>query len=454
MMRLFFHWFMLLALPMFAAAPVVVDAPADGGNDAAADSTPSVEDGAQDSQAGAAGSDNQADSADSKQSLPANVDAKPSTEVKVDGRQLPQSVRNMMQELQKADPKAHGFLKDVLHRDRAWTTEFPGGLTEATKLKSDMAAITQEFPDMAELRTNVAEWKGSDDAYNRADPKVVDTWAQMNPASFAKLMPTAINKFAATNPEGYQSYMAGVIERTMQNAGITQTLGFISRLLAKGDTEGANAELQGVSEWLKGLGELSKKKVEPAQPQVDQRGTELDQREAKLFESEVAGELNPARQAMIRKEAKNLLPKGVELDDETFEAIDAQVQRNADKIIMADPNFIKKFGAYMEAKDKAGLVAFMKQRLNDVLPSANGKQGAVEKAVKLFFRGAPTPRPTPKPAATPGKPAAQPQGWVKLAAGPAPHDIDHVKSSFEMKMQKQAILKDGRKVFWGDRIPA
>src|ERR1700675_2099319 len=64
-------------------------------------------------------------------------------EVKVDGRQLPPKVREMMEALKTADPKAHTFLKDILFADRAFRQEFPGGLAEAKQLKANAAEFAK-----------------------------------------------------------------------------------------------------------------------------------------------------------------------------------------------------------------------------------------------------------------------------------------------------------------------
>lgn len=450
-MILWLFYKMLFAGTMFfAAAPVAVEGVAD---------VPPVDSGTAD-EGGTVDAEATGESEGKPAPTdPAGLDAVPQAkpEVKVDGRALPQSVRNMMTELQKSDPKAHGFLKDVLFRDRAITQEFPGGLDEAKKMKADMAAISQEFPDGFDgVREQITSWNGIDEAWNAADPKVIDVWADMNPESFSKLMPTAMNKLAKTDPEGYQRYGANLILGTLQSAGINHSLNFLGRLVNSGDKEGATSVLKEITDWVSMIDQTAKSQPKAPEAQPDTgRVSELEQREAKIWASETAGEINPYRSTLIRKEAQQYLPKGIQLDDETFEAIDAQVQRNADKLLMADPNFVKKFGAYSEARDSAGLVAFVKQKLQDIMPSQGGKPGPVEKAVKLFFRQAPAAVARVAPKATPsGTPPAAPQGWEKVAKAPAPHEIDGSKSPFEMRFQKQAVLKSGKRVFWGEKVPA
>lgn len=442
------HHLMFAGTMFFAAAPVSVEAA--GGNDDEA-----TNDASNDNlDAGTSGHDLQnVDPADEK-SVPAPAaDGKPE---QLDGRKLPQKVRETLEALKATDPKAHTWLKDILFADRAFRQEFPGGIAEAKKAKEELATIKADFPDgFDSVKQEIAEWQGIDQAWNNSDPKVIDIWHDSNPQAFAKLMPTAMNKFAQSSPEAYQKHMASVMVSTFQSAGLNHNLSFLNRLIAAGDKEGATQLLKEVTDWIGQIDGIAKQEIKaPETKQPDGRQQELDERESKIFANETAGQVNPYRHTLIRKEATQYLPKGTELDEETFEAIDAQVQRNMDKLLTSDPTFIKTFSQYAEAKDATGLVAFMKQKLQDLMPSQPGKPGPVEKAVKLFFRGA-TPKPKPAPQNGKPAPAAQPvAGWEKVAKAPSDRDIDYKKSPWEMRYDKQAILTNGKKVYWGDKIPA
>ena len=452
------NYLMFAGTMFFAAAapPVIASGGEDGGNDAGegrnvdlpAETVPE------------GGSDSGEDAAETGEGIDAKV---PGDGAKLDGRTMPPKVRETLDALKAADPQAHTWMKDRLFENREYRKELPGGLAELKQLKSDVATFKQEFPDVAAVKAEIAEWSGIDKAWNDADPKVIDVWLDANPQAFAKLMPVAIGKFAQSNPEGYQRYMSQVIQNTLVQSGVRQNLQFLNRLISAGDKEGASNLLKEVTDWMAAVEETSKKPVaEPEKPQTDNRQAELDERESKLWANETAGQVNPFRASLIRKEAQQYLPKGAELDDETFEALDRQIQVYMDKELVADPNFLKSFAAYADAKDTAGIVAFMKQKLQDLMPSRparNGqaaKMGPVEKAVKLFFRGATPAKAKPAAgtgAAKPAGGAAPLKGWEKIGKPPAPHEIDHTQSPYEMKVNQQAILKSGKKVYWGNQIP-
>lgn len=446
-MRFLLNWLLnhlMFAGTMFFAAGAIADA---GASD-----TPPVESPTESDTGTEGGTEPPPESAP-----PPEVKADAKADVKVDGRQLPAKVRELMDGLKASDPKAHGWLKDILFADRAFRQEFPGGLPEAKKLKETVDSFTKEFPDGIEgVKAEQAEWRGIDEAWNAADPKVIDVWMDANPQAFSKLMPTAINKFAAADPDGYQRYQSSVILATLQQSGVLGNLRFLDRALKMGDKETGAALLQEIHEWIGKIDETAKSKPKAAErdPDFDQREHDLTQREFKIWADGTAAEVNSFKTNSIKNELAQYI-KGQNLDDETFAAIELQALKYLDPLLTGDPQFAKLFNQYAENRDRDGMVRLMKSKLQELLPSKPGKPGPVEKAYKLFFRGA-TPAQKPKPvAAKPGAPAeSATKGWEKVGKAPAPQDIDMKASPFEMRFKQGAVLKNGKKVFWGANAPA
>jgi len=453
-----FHWMMLSGTMFFAAAAVV---PELGGSDASGNDN--TGDGGTDGKFGTEspgesdiGTDDGGDAFSEAGELTGNekgASSKPGTDGKVDGRTLPPKVKEVLEQLKAADPKAHGFLKDVLFRDRAFKQEFPGGLAEAKKLKETLSSLPEG--GLEAIQAEKAEWDSIDQAYNAADPRFLDIMVEANPQSFNKLAPAMIQKFAQVDPDGYQRHMAGVFVSTLMNSGISANLRFLGRALEMGDKDTGKTILDEITGWITSLDNTAK-----SQPKAPERNPELDAREQRVKEAEdkqwvdhTAGEVNSFKTSAIKKELSQYL-KGQQLDDDTYEALENQALKYLNNILLADPQFSKTFNAYCENKDRDGVVRYMKSKLQELLPSKPGKPGPVEKAYKLFFRGATPPKPrlaagAPKPAAPPA-----PAGWEKVGKAPQPFDIDMGKSSFEMRFQKAAVLKSGKKVFWGDKAPA
>lgn len=457
-MRLLHYLLQFLMAPVmlgFAAAPVVV--PEVGGADVSSgDAGNESGDDAGDTATGGETAVD-VDGAEATAKTETSPEAKP--DAKVDNRSLPPKVREMMEQLKTADPKAHGFLKDVLFRDRAWRQEFPNGIQEAKALKEQLAALPEG--GIQALTQEKAEWDSIDEAYNAADPRFLDIMHEANPESFNKIAPLVVSKFAQTDPEGYQRHMAGIMVATFQSGNIGGKLNFATRLIAKGDTEGAAAEIKDIADWVAGIDQLAKTQPKPVErdPQLDQRERELQAREDQQWVSQTASDVNTFKTSAIKKELAQYA-KGAQIDDETYQAIEDQALKYLNSILMADPNFAKTFNSYVEHKDRDGVVKYMKSRLQELLPSKAGKMGPVEKAYKLFFRGgtsSTTPKPKPPQAAagTKGAPAAAPPaGWVKVGKAPSPAEIDMKASPFEMRFKQAAVLKSGKKVFWGANAPA
>jgi hypothetical protein len=276
-----------------------------------------------------------------------------------------------------------------------------------------------------------------------------------------------VNEFAARDLPGFQKWGASMIHSELESANIFGRFAFIDRLLAKGDIEGVKAELKGITDHLGLYKTIAAKKLEtPAavDPKTATREQELDSREHQLWLNEAAGPINREKTSLVKSAVQQYIPKGETLDDETLAAIEVHVNRFLDPLLQADPNFAETFREFEQNRDGEGMKKFILSRMKELLPSkvVGGKavMGPAEKATRLFFRQAPKPAPKPAAGAAAGKDGAgaapAPKGWIKLSAdkAPQPHEIDKAKTPFEMSFQKAAILKDGRKVYWGDKAPA
>lgn len=436
------HHFMF-AGTKFAAAPVDLgglDAPVDTPTDAPAD------DPQPEAEASSSGDD-----------PAAPVDAEPAPEVVLDQRAMPVAVKDAIKNLQTLNPKAAGWLKDELGANRAFRQEFPGGMKEARELKASVDNFKTEFPDGIEgIKAEKTQWAEIDAAWANKDPKVLDVWMKSSPEAFSALVPQAMNKLASSNPEAYQHHMAKVIDATLQQSNVASSLFMMERALAMKDYASVDALVKGIQEWVSGIGQTAKKAPEakPANPQIDQREAQLAEREHAQWTNETAGPINSAKTAAIRKEMAQYA-KGTELDADTFDAFQNQVHVYLDQLLKADPQFIPTFEKYMAAKDRAGITSFMQSKVEQLLPSRNGKPGPVERAWKLFNRGA-SPKPSVKAAARPvgASPAAQPsQGWTKVAAAPQPHEMARIDQFENVARYKAATLANGKKVYWGAQPP-
>lgn len=466
------NYFLFAGTMMFAAG-AVADPVASA--DPAGDPDPGA-----DPQSGPAASDPGTDpdpNADPAAADPAtDPNADPNADpAKLDARTLPASLKTAMAELQKTDPKAHGWLKDRLWAEKRFRDAVPGGLEEVKQLQSTVTGLKEiAGPKFANapadqvinaIKTEMADWRAVDAMLEKGDANVLATIAEQFPDGFKKLLPLAVTEFAARDLPGYQKWGAGVIQGELDSGNIFGRLAFVDRLLAKNDVEGVKAELAGIKEFLGQYKEIANKKIEAAavDPKAATRETELNSREHQLWVRETSGPINMEKTAAVKAAVAQYVPKGETLDEDTLAAIEVHVNRFLEPLLAQDPDFAATFKSFETNRDAEGMRKFLLGKVKEMLPSktVQGKpvMGPAEKAVKLFFRGAPKAAARPGAAAAaarPGAAAVAPKGWVKVAPdkAPAPHDIDRDKTSFEMSFAKAAILKNGHKVFWGDKAPA
>jgi hypothetical protein len=475
------NYFLFAGTMMFAAGAVADVGTQDDGAQADAGGAGSGGDASQVDDRGDAGAADQGDQGDGADKSgvgaddAANADGSAADASKLDARTLPPSVKATLAELQAKDPKAHAWLKDRLWAEKRFRDEVPGGLEEVKQLRSTVGGLKElvgpqhanSTPEqiISAVKAEVSEWRAVDAMLDKGDANVLATIAEQFPDGFKKLLPLAVNEFAARDLPGFQKWGAQMIDGELQTGNIFGRLAFIDRLLAKNDVEGVKAELKGITDFFSQYKTIAAKKIEEAapDPKAATREKELDSREHQLWVQESAGPINREKTSLVKAAVQQYIPKGETLDEETLAAIEVHVNRFLDPLLQADPNFGPTFKTFEQNRDAEGMKKFLLAKVKELLPSKNvqGKavMGPAEKAVRLFFRQAPKPGPKPgagQPGNKGGQQSPAPKGWIKIAAdkAPQPHEIDKAQTSFEMSFAKAAILKDGRKVFWGDKAPA
>ena len=177
-MKFLLNWLLnhfLFAGTMFFAAAAVAD-PA-GGADAGAedsaggDGTAAGADGADGSGEADAGTGEGTGAVDEPGAASGDrSDIDPNAAgAKLDQRAMPVAVKEAIKNLQGLNPTAAAWLKDELGANRAFRTEFPGGLKEARDLKVAAETFKTDFPEGIEgIKAEKADWAGIDEAWGNA----------------------------------------------------------------------------------------------------------------------------------------------------------------------------------------------------------------------------------------------------------------------------------------------
>lgn len=387
--------------------------------------------------------------------------AKPATEEKVDWRSVPPEVKGHLTELAKTNPTLANKLQNAIYTSQSFLKQFPGGLKEAQGLRKEI----DDAGGMEEIKqaraTNRAMQLEQEDLDGRArsgDPMVLDNLIEIAGDGFPKLMPVAMERWAAQDNAGYSHVMSKVMVEAFRQNGLVANLNLAVKMLGlkneAATTEGIKA-LQTVADWVNSVGAAAAKA--PEKPQIDPahaaEQTRIDGEKTQIFNDRFENQFTPWRNTQI----KNLLTaqsKGRTFSDYQVGTFGNKVVEEVRDVLKADKDYTQDLQRIYNSRDLDALLKFTRSRTEKVLPNV------VEKVYRALFSNPTATKVKDKPktatataAATAAVPAVK--GWVKLSQAQAPNPslIDNKQTTFEMKYDKQAILLDGRKVYWGSKIP-
>ncbi|HEY2496558.1 MAG TPA: hypothetical protein VGK24_05775 [Candidatus Angelobacter sp.] len=393
-----------------------------------------------------------------------------------DGRTLPNDLRKLVADTKATNPAMAAKIKDLYFGYAGLQNKikqnFPGGLEEAIKLRDAVEDLAGP-EGVEEIANEVTEWRGIDQMLETGNPAIFDTMAKQFPEGLKKLLPTAVEMWADSDPDGHDRHMSGVIIGTLNQNQIT---GDISRAIDYIEMEAQKSPLVTKAlDLIKGaLGKVdkiaqfaqSKPKAperNPGQDAIDQRDRDVKQKETTLFVKELSGDVDGFTNPKIDAELKKLL-KGKPITDGAKNVFFTKVRKVVADKLRAQPKFLEKYNALIDARSRDGAYKFLTTRMDPLLfPSLDGKdRGAIEQVFEELYGKATLGSGTKKKVVTPagkpasGAPAGKVEGWIKVSPdkAPKPDEIDKKRTPFEMGFRKQAILKNGKKVYWGDKVPS
>lgn len=388
-----------------------------------------------------------------------------STEGKVDWRSVPPAVKAHIAAIAKTDRTLANQLQNAVYTSQTMLREFPGGLKEAQSLKTavEEAGGLEGIAKIQETHDQlVEEQEILDNKARTGDVSVLDNLAEIAGAEgFVKLVPKALDMMAKMDPDTYSHIMGKVIINALQEGGVVANLNLAFRMLAL-NNEGATKEgieaIKAVAEWANKINSISV--TAPKKPDIDpglKAGQEaLNAREAAVFNKEFGSEFGSWRDGRITEEINLELGKRT-LNPEQRKVLGNKIVAEIANILTADSKYMKDLNKIYATRNKDELLKFTKNRTDKLL------RDATKKSYRALFSnpGKKVVKPQVgadgKPiVAAPAAAAAQVvKGWTKIEANkaPAPDEVDNTKTPFDMKFKKQAILKNGQKVYWGTRVP-
>lgn len=391
---------------------------------------------------------------------------KSSATLHLDGRTIPPEVRAHLQAISKENPKLGNLLQNAVFTSQSFLREFPGGIKEAQSLKKSI----DEFGGLEEaqkIKQNYQalsdEQEALDSKARAGDPEVLQNLVEISGEGFSKLMPHALDLWASKNPAEYEHVVSKVIVSAFQTGGLVSNLTLAAKMLSMDGQPAKDAAIEALNNvisWANKINDISKKAPErpKVDPDIERQQKELEGQKEQIFRDKFNSQYGAWRDSQIQKELSSIAP-GKKFSDFQMQSIGNAVVARVKNILIQDPEYTKSLEKIYNTRDLDELLKFSKSRVTRVLPGAvkdvyhrlyaetslGGKKKAAASGQKS------SEKPGEKKSASAAAPAAK--GWVKLSAGPKPDEIDNGKTSFEMKFRKGAILKDGRKVYWGEKPP-
>jgi len=299
---------------------------------------------------------------------------------------------------------------------------------------------------------------------------MIDKYLSIDPDARAVLVSNNLMDFAQSHPGEHSAYLCQCIKGDMmeplQELGGQSFVGIVNLMNALPPDSPQQVELRkSLAAYANRIFQMASKpfevkpKAAPEQPKgPDPRAQELDAREQKIRENEMKAKsatwVNASRadKNTLYNSEFDRLAKGLTISDQRKAAIKTLAEQNIAARMKAVPNLLADLKGHFESDDREGYLRTMAKVYRDVVPPA---VKAAFDAVIDSPRTAParptvpavrTPAPsngTPRPQA---RQEAPPTSWEQITGTPASSDVDMHRTTRQMILKGQFILKNGRRV--------
>jgi hypothetical protein len=384
-------------------------------------------------------------------SVDPGVETSQTTEVEsTDGRTIPLKYR----EIFKANPE----LRSKWFTLAAFNEQFPN--VQAAKEAKELIELVGGQEGWQQIQEKEEQQRALDEKYYSRNPQgqreFVQNLITQDKSAFTSIVPVALNAFFEADPKAYNRVMSRVVANTF--AGAFNRMGVQNRLAQAIQLLGTNPEqskaiLGEIAQWTGQFDEIANQQpeVDPEREAFEKEKNEFQtkkqrededrfQQSYKNSAGQKAGSATLTHISSIIGEAKFK-----SLDDESKGDLQRAIFQKINETAMKDQNYIRQMKAILARKDAAAAERYFLSKFNQLLPDA------AKKVMRLFNMGGPAAKVTPKP----GEPSLTPKaGWINLQKQPLPGQIDRQLTSDAMIMKGEAILKDGKKVRWPERVVA
>lgn len=391
---------------------------------------------------------------------PPEGEAEPFTGRVIENGKINPAVKAELNAIKAKNPAMEKQIRNALIRQDVLSREFPGGLTEVKAKISDLTQTIEEIggaDGIKSTKQELAFFHDIDQQFTAGDPRFIEALiaSPEGQASFIKLAPSMIEKYASMHPEGFESFVHGHFMNEMGKSDlkleIIRMKDWIDRLPDGTEKAGIQQHWAGLANFYNGVAANAAKKVEPpksaaaAPPANDGREQQLSQREAAIKETEFQSTWNGELKSIFTAQWDRLT-KGRTLDDIKTANAKELFSGILKRALAADATSQANLKKFYAAGDRSGYQRTVKALFDKEIPKALSSaldradpQKGPKKAVAPAVNGSGAP-------AKPG--VAAPAGFSPVNKVPTFDQVDFGdgKTTLGMWQEGKAVLKNGRRV--------
>ena len=296
---------------------------------------------------------------DREKTTETEIDPKaPADEAKVDGRTIPQWLRN----LKKSDPGAYTAAKDAYFAKVAYDERLKDFDLDGTKAFLEEHGGRESLATaLTEMQEKVGQLDTITQSVQEARPELVNDMAEMAGENFPKLAVAVMQKWAQANPESYDAAISGAIAQTISGAGLPAFLNEMRLMLKYNDTTGFGESLDKLQAWAGGFSQKASVPTVPqGQPGQAKKGETAEDVRKQVAADKWRTDTTTERGSFINAELSHYAAKNP--DPDLKEIATDRISALVMKQMKEDAGYQKSLNSLTSRGDYAGAMQLFKSR--------------------------------------------------------------------------------------------
>jgi hypothetical protein len=294
--------------------------------------------------------------------------------------------------------KSDKFVKGLYYANQKLKQHFPGGVTEAVKIKQSFERYGGE-EGLADFDTLKRGFETIDKDFAEGNEAVLDEMVAEGSDGFVKLMGPALDRFQKVNAEAYNHTLGKVFWYTLLQHGVVNDLSALETALEGKNFEQAVAALSKVGKFLETMNGLAtkvpEKKIDPEREAFQKEKSEWEQGKQKEFGDGVRKDIgNYSKQGIETRLAREFTARNMNLakiktsDPESYSILLENCYNAVNRAAQKDGGAIQRYTQAIQGGNREKAVEIGRRAVDGVLSDA------VSRTYRAFYRlggGKPTP---------------------------------------------------------------